>query len=247
MVRSPFVEATGTYGAVVALGSRAETMIRDLHNLSTDRTLVTSMSLGVFDHVAQQRRMRLPGSRPPSDLWSKVFGLVGYAKLDRKRQFPYNLAPLNIRGAKILMCAQMESVIETLLDVLTLVMRSLGSQLRNAGYNLAPGHFRILGLLAERQYNLGELAELQAVSAPTMSNSVTTLETRGWVRRVRDPEDRRRVVIELTGSGQMVLVDIRQQLLSYSLDHCPELSEAECERVLEALALIRELFPEAAD
>jgi DNA-binding MarR family transcriptional regulator len=141
----------------------------------------------------------------------------------------------------------MKSVVEALLDVLTLVMRNLGSQLRNTGYNLAPGHFRVLGILADGPHHLGELAELQAVSAPTMSNSVTTLESRGWVRRVQDPEDRRRVLIELTDSGQTVLIDIRAQLLNYGLTNCPDLTEDECERVLEALSLIRKLFPEAVD
>ncbi len=65
--------------------------------------------------------------------------------------------------------------------------------------------------LAGHSCNLSELALRQAVSLPTMSNSISVLVERGWVKRVPSPDDRRRVVLELTSEGRVVLCQMQGQ------------------------------------
>jgi DNA-binding MarR family transcriptional regulator len=57
-----------------------------------------------------------------------------------------------------------------------------------------------------------EIAQRCYVSPATLSGVVDTLERDGWVVRRRDPVDRRRVLLELTGSGSARLAEIRQTI-----------------------------------
>ena len=100
------------------------------------------------------------------------------------------------------MFAECRDAARQILRVIPLAMRVLAQDLRRLNQGLSRGHFRLLSILAEHPRNLSELAERQSVSLPTMSNTITHLVERDWVRRVRDPNDRRVVTIELTETGR---------------------------------------------
>jgi len=58
----------------------------------------------------------------------------------------------------------------------------------------------------------GELADLEQMSRPSMSSHLKRLEAAGWI--TRDPasaEDRRRVGLRLTASGESALAAIRRR------------------------------------
>jgi DNA-binding MarR family transcriptional regulator len=59
----------------------------------------------------------------------------------------------------------------------------------------------LTALPASRAQCVGDLARTLCVSEATASGVVRRLETKGYVRRQRDPADRRRVLVELTGLG----------------------------------------------
>ena len=93
-----------------------------------------------------------------------------------------------------------------LLRAVPLTMRMLGAELRQMEPGLRPAHLRMMGMLYHKgQCNLSAMAEHQVVSKPTMTNTINTLEERGWVRRVRSADDRRVVLVELTDAGREVL------------------------------------------
>ena len=92
-----------------------------------------------------------------------------------------------------------------ILEIISLVMRTVAAELRAAGELSAPAHFGLLSMLAERPRILTELASLQGVSLPTMSSSISTMVERGWVRRTAPGEDRRVVMIEVTTPGRAAL------------------------------------------
>jgi DNA-binding MarR family transcriptional regulator len=52
---------------------------------------------------------------------------------------------------------------------------------------------------------LGELATMEQVSPPTMTNVVAGLERDGYVRRETPPEDRRVVLVRATPKGRRVM------------------------------------------
>src|SRR5207244_11088929 len=91
------------------------------------------------------------------------------------------------------------------LEIIPLVMRTVAAELRSAGELPAPAHFGLLSVLSERPRMLTELASLQGVSLPTMSNSISAMQERGWVRRGEPESDRRVVMIEVTPTGRAAL------------------------------------------
>ena len=58
-----------------------------------------------------------------------------------------------------------------ILEIVPLVMRTVAAELRAAGELPAPAHFGLLVMLRTQPRTLTELAALQGVSLPTMSNS----------------------------------------------------------------------------
>jgi DNA-binding MarR family transcriptional regulator len=52
---------------------------------------------------------------------------------------------------------------------------------------------------------IGQLAEVEQVSAPAITKTVSALEAAGLARRVRHPTDRRVVLVEATAAGRTML------------------------------------------
>ncbi len=98
--------------------------------------------------------------------------------------------------------AQARETAHELLEIIPLVMRTVAAELRAAGEMPAPAHFGLLSILALRPRMLTDLASLQGVSLPTMSNSISAMVERGWVRRAAPEGDRRVVMIEVTAAGR---------------------------------------------
>jgi len=56
----------------------------------------------------------------------------------------------------------------------------------------------------------GRLAEREGVTAPSMNRTVNALERLGAVRRVADPDDGRKVVVELTPLGVSIVEETKR-------------------------------------
>jgi DNA-binding MarR family transcriptional regulator len=68
--------------------------------------------------------------------------------------------------------------------------------------DLSDGQFSVLAaLFLHGPHTLSSLAERERVSAPSMNRTVGFLEELGYLTRVADTEDKRRVTIALTPSG----------------------------------------------
>src|SRR2546430_2705369 len=111
------------------------------------------------------------------------------------REGHVNLAQLTISPVNMNRVQARETARE-LLQIMPLVMRTVAAELRSAGEFPAPAHFGLLMKLSEQPRTLTELATLSGVSLPTMSNSVTAVVDRGWVRRSAPARDRRVVIVE---------------------------------------------------
>lgn len=134
-----------------------------------------------------------------------------------------------------------------ILEVIPLVMRSLAAEMRRSGHTLSPSHFRVLAHLYLERMSLGDLAHQICVSPPTMSRSITTLQERGWVRRVPSNQDGRVVFAELTPQGRQVLRDIEHQSRQWISQYLEALSAAEREALLEGIDLLRDVFQRALE
>lgn len=133
------------------------------------------------------------------------------------------------------------------LEIIPFVMRIMAAEMRQTDYPLSSGHVPVLESLALRSHTTGELAERLSVSAPTMSNTISTLEKRGWVSRHRSSTDRRRVDIEITQQGQQVLHDIHDHVEMRLAGLLDTLTDDDGERLLEGLTILRDVFAAAIE
>lgn len=135
-----------------------------------------------------------------------------------------------------------EDIARDTLNIVPFLMQVMASEMRATGHVVVGGHLRLLAELSVRSFTLTELAEVNMVTPPTMSNTISALEGRGWVRRVRAHHDRRVVLVELTEAGRRVYEEIEAKTRQRIETLLEPLSHEE-RRILHAgLALLRRQF-----
>lgn len=107
---------------------------------------------------------------------------------------------------------------------------------------MSDGQFAVLAALkVHGPHTLGELAERERVSAPSMNRTVNCLEELGYLSRTPDENDRRKVVIELTDGGREVVVETVRRRDSW-LEHAFEdLTAAQRATLAKAAAIMQEV------
>ena len=127
-------------------------------------------------------------------------------------------------------------------EIVPLVMRIVAAELRQTEPFLIPAHLGVLFLLTQQPRNLSELAELQAVSLPTMSNTISKMAQEGWVTRTRADHDRRVLLIEITPAGEAVLAEMSGYIVNKVAQILDPLSAAELEMLRAGLVILRRAF-----
>jgi DNA-binding MarR family transcriptional regulator len=90
-------------------------------------------------------------------------------------------------------------------------------------------------------HTLGELADRERVSAPSMNRTVNALEESGYLSRTADADDRRKVNIQLTDSGLAVVEETVRRRDSWLEHALEELAPDEREVLAHAAAIMREV------
>lgn len=129
-----------------------------------------------------------------------------------------------------------------IMEIIPCIMRVMRTEMHQSNPLVMPAHFPLLGMLSRRSWTLTELADRQSVSPPTMSSTITTLEERGWVTRVRSQEDRRVVVIQVTEEGRRVLEETHRQAEARIAALLESLDASEQEVLLQGLNVLRRAF-----
>jgi DNA-binding MarR family transcriptional regulator len=110
--------------------------------------------------------------------------------------------------------------------------------------DVAPHHYSVLIRLLDRPRTPREVADIEQVSAPSMSRTVGSLVEQGLVDRAPDPDDGRQVILSLTDAGRRVVRDTkhrRDQWLAVRLD---KLEDDERALLREATALLEKVAAE---
>lgn len=76
---------------------------------------------------------------------------------------------------------------------------------------VAPNQFSVMCRLEDAPRTPRELAEIERVSAPSMTRTVGGLVDLALVSRADDPDDGRQVILSLTEEGRRTLRDIRRR------------------------------------
>ena len=135
-----------------------------------------------------------------------------------------------------------DTLARQIIEVIPLVMRTVAAGMRQTDPFVVTAHFRLLWLLKHRSHSLSELAEHQAVSLPTMSNSIKILEERGWASRQRSETDRRKLMIEITPQGHEVLEQVQQQMVQRVTEIIDPLSDDQQTLISNSLNILRDTF-----
>jgi DNA-binding MarR family transcriptional regulator len=78
------------------------------------------------------------------------------------------------------------------------------------------------------------------LSLASVTSLLDTLERRGLVARLRDPDDRRKLLVSLTEEGRQIVDQFLPEVVALQTAVLVGLSEAERQRLLRSLAAIRE-------
>jgi DNA-binding MarR family transcriptional regulator len=141
--------------------------------------------------------------------------------------------------------AELHDIAADLLKIVPLMMRLVAANMRQTAHSVHPAHFQLLAMLSKRPRRLSDLAEKQAVSVPTMSNTVTTLEERGWVVRERAADDRRVVEVNITPEGRAIREEVEEEMIDRVARMLAGLPADRREVVRGGLGALREWFETA--
>lgn len=95
---------------------------------------------------------------------------------------------------------------------------------------------------------IGQLAQAEQVSAPTMTRLIVGMERDGLVRRAGDPLDGRIVWLEATAKGTRILHEGRRRRVEALAEDISRLSDADRETLVAAADILEQLLrPGTAD
>ena len=130
------------------------------------------------------------------------------------------------------------------LEVIPLVTRRVAADLRNSARSMKLAYVGLLGTVARNPHSLGELSEFHAVSLPTMSKTITTIEGLGWVVRSRSEADRRVVMVEATAAGRAALKEVHDSAIGSISEALDSLTGTQRKKLSDGLKILRDSFAE---
>ena len=108
--------------------------------------------------------------------------------------------------------------------------------------SMSDGQFAVLAALRiHGPHTLGELAERERVSAPSMNRTVNCLEESGYITRTADRTDRRKVNIDLTETGRGVVSETVRRRDSWLEGALAELTADQRRALAEAAEIMQEV------
>ena len=133
---------------------------------------------------------------------SRDFGWSYHAGMDASDSVDGCIVDITPRYPQI--DPEVEGVVDRVARVDKHVSRAFEDTL--ARHGLSHGEYKLLLRLATRaashRISAGDLSRMLMLSSGAMTNRLDRLEGAGLIRRVRDPEDRRGVLVELTKTGE---------------------------------------------
>jgi DNA-binding MarR family transcriptional regulator len=133
---------------------------------------------------------------------------------------------------------QIDYVSQQLLPGAGLVVRLL---VREVGGELSRTEVGLLSTLSGGPRRITELAELEGLAQPTMTSLVKQLEQQGLVRRDRQADDGRVVLVDLTDSGAAALENYRARARELLGTYLAEISDEQVEALAGATKALAQL------
>ncbi len=114
---------------------------------------------------------------------------------------------------------------------------------RRAVGGLTPSQLSVLVTVEQHgPLRLGELANREVITPPTVTRLVASLHEREFVKRVTDPEDGRAALIEVAAAGRAQLDEIRRERTAFIAQRIARLDPAARAEVAGAVSLLEHLI-----
>jgi DNA-binding MarR family transcriptional regulator len=108
--------------------------------------------------------------------------------------------------------------------------------------SMSDGQFAVLAALTlHGAHTLGELADRERVTAPSMNRTVNGLEANGYLTRTPADDDRRKVIIALTERGRAVVEETVRRRDAWLDEALAELSDDERAALAAAAVVMRKV------
>src|SRR3954464_12879839 len=144
---------------------------------------------------------------------------------------------------------EVEGVVGRLSAINKHVSRTFDETLARHGLN--HGEYRLLLRLTTRsedqQMTAGELGRALLLSSGAMTNRIDRLETAGLVERVRDPRDRRGVLVALTDKGKTTIEHAVTEQAAKEIDVMSVLGATELKQLNKLLRKVLSSLEETAE
>jgi DNA-binding MarR family transcriptional regulator len=119
--------------------------------------------------------------------------------------------------------------------------------LKELGEEYSYTEVRVLSSLAEAPRRISDLAELEGLAQPTTTLLVKRLEEEGLVRRERQTDDQRVVLVSLTEGGEAALRQLRATASAGLRGHLDAMSDRQLKALTTATDAIAELITTLQD
>jgi DNA-binding MarR family transcriptional regulator len=134
---------------------------------------------------------------------------------------------------------QIDVVSSRLLPSAALLTRLL---VRQVGGELSRTEAGLLSTLGAGAHRITALADLEGLAQPTMTSMVKQLEQRGLVRRERQADDGRVVLVTLTEAGSVALGDYRVRARAVLGAYLAEISDEQIQALAAATDALARLI-----
>lgn len=137
-----------------------------------------------------------------------------------------------------------EDCAATVMDTVPLIMRFIRADMRAIGATtLSVPQFRTLAFLDRHPgSSLSDLAEHLGVTPATASATVERLVQQSYVQREHHPQERRKVVLELTAAGNQHLQQARTQTRRQISTLLDSLTPEQVQQIEASLLLLKQAF-----
>lgn len=105
-------------------------------------------------------------------------------------------------------------------------------------FSVAPHQLAVLARLEDGPLPPGEIADLERVSAPSMTRTVNRLVDEGYAERTKHPTDGRVVLIGLTETGRSLIDEARHRQDLWVTSRLRQLSEADVAVVPDVVRIL---------
>jgi DNA-binding MarR family transcriptional regulator len=113
--------------------------------------------------------------------------------------------------------------------------------IRQLGGELSRSEVGLLSTLSSGPRRITDLAELEGLAQPTMTRLVKQLEQQALVRRDRQADDGRVVLVHLTDSGALALEDYRARVRELLGSYLAEIPDQQVEALAAATDALAQL------